>query len=73
MSQVLFIRINHLTSQVEMPTPGWGPRHPPGTPPRGGVWGRGIEHSKPRGTGTGDFFENPPGFWRAVYWYDVWQ
>ena len=43
-----------------MVTPGWGPRHPPGAPPRGGGWGRGIEHSKPRG--TGDFSENPPGF-----------
>ena len=28
--------------------PGVGARHPPGTPPRGGVWGWGIEHSKPR-------------------------
>ena len=42
--------------------PGWGPRYPPGTPPRGGIWRRGIEHSKPRD--TGDFIENPlGGFW----------
>ena len=39
-----------------------GPHHHPETPPRGGLWGRGIEYSKPRG------------FWgRIVYWYDVLQ
>ena len=43
-----------------MATPGWGPRHPPGPPPRDGGWGRGIDYPKPRG--TGDFFENPRGF-----------
>ena len=36
-------------TKVEMPSPG--------TPPRGGVWGQGIEHSKPRG--TGDFLKIP--------------
>ena len=50
---------------LEMPTPGWGPRHPPGTPPRGGVWGWGIEHTKPRG--TGDFFEKSPGVFGGLF------
>ena len=54
------ILIDDAVIAIEIPTPGWGPRHPPGAPPRDGGWGRGIKHSKPRG--TGDFSENPPGF-----------
>ena len=50
---------------LEMATPGWGPRHPPGPPPRDGGWGRGIDYPKPRG--TGDFFENPPGVFGGFY------
>ena len=45
--------------KLGIPTPGWGPRHPPGAPPRDGGWGRGIKHSKPRG--TGDFSVKSPG------------
>ena len=48
-----------------MATPGWGPRHPPGPPPRDGGWGRGIYYPKPRG--TGDLFENPPGVFGGFY------
>ena len=47
-----------------MATPGWGPRHPPGPPPRDGGWGRGIDYPKPRG--TGDFFWKSPGGFRGI-------
>ena len=50
---------------LEMATPGRGPRHPPGPPPHDGGWGRGIYYPKPRG--TGDFFENPPGVFGGFY------
>ena len=48
-----------------MATPGWGPRHPPGPQPRDGGWGRGIDYSKPRG--TGNFLKNPPGVFGGFY------
>ena len=32
------LRTAVLFKAVEMPTPGWGPRHPPGFSPRGGAW-----------------------------------
>ena len=50
---------------LEMATPGWGPRHPPGPQPRDGGWGRGNDYSKPRG--TGDFLKNPPGVFGGFY------
>ena len=53
-------------ASLEIPTPGWGPRHPPGAPPRDGGWGRGIKHSKPRG--TGDFSVKTPGFSGDFYY-----
>ena len=58
-------KITILFPLLEMATPGWGPRHPPGPPPRDGGWGRGIDYPKPRG--MGNFFENPPGVFGGFY------
>ena len=54
---------------LEMPTQGSGPVIPRGDLPRGGEWGRGIGHSKPRGTGY--LFENPSGFLGDFLKYDA--
>ena len=64
-NDVTFYNIVSHTFVLEMATPGWGPRHPPGPPPRYGGWGRGIYYPKPRG--MGDFFENPPGVFGGFY------
>ena len=60
-----------LSAYIEMPIPGVGATIIPRGPNPVAGDGRGIEHSKP--WGTGDFLKIPLGFWEIVYWYDVWQ